>query len=270
VRRIGNVTRAGHLGCVVSGRRVLGVTSVGVIGASGRMGTLACAAVEAADGLELAARVSRGDALDLLDGCVVAVDCTVPDAVLGNIESCVARGIHVVVGTSGFDDRRLRAVEQMLADHPAVGVLVVPNFSIGAVLMMRFAAEAAQFLDSAEIVEMHHDGKVDAPSGTALRTAALIAQSRRSHGRAVPPDPTRSDPLGARGGRSDGVPVHSLRVTGAVAHQEVVLGSLGETLTIRHDMLDRAAAMPGLLASIRAVPTIPGLTVGLERVLGLD
>lgn len=246
------------------------MTSVGVVGAAGRMGTLACAAIQAADGLDLAVRVHRGQPLDLLDGCDVVVDLTVPASVMATVEWCVEHGVHLVVGTSGFDSRRLDELSALMAGHPGANVLVVPNFSIGAVLLMRLSAQAAPFFESVEIVEMHHDGKVDAPSGTALRTAGLVADARRAAGRSEPTDATRADPLGARGGRSDGIAVHSLRVRGAVAHQEVVFGTTGETLTLRHDMLDRAAAMPGLVASVRAVPGLPGLTVGLEAVLGLD
>lgn len=233
------------------------------------MGRLACAAVEASPDLELTVQIHRGEPLDALAHCDVAVDLTVPDAVLSNIAWCVEHGVPVVVGTSGFSDDRLDAVAAMLTDHPSVGVLVVPNFSIGAVLMMRFAAEAASLFESVEITEMHHPDKVDAPSGTALRTAQLVAAAREQAGVGMSPDATRADALGARGGRADGITVHSVRLRGAVAHQEVVLGNTGEILTIRHDMLDRAAAMPGLLASVRAVQRLPGLTVGLDAVLDL-
>lgn len=245
------------------------MTTVGVIGASGRMGSLACAAIDAADGLRLSAQLGRGDALDALASCEVAVDLTEPRAVMDNLAWCVAHGVHVVVGTSGFTAERLSQVETMLEGATGVGVLVVPNFSVGAVLMMRFATEAARFFDSVEIVEMHHPDKLDAPSGTALQTAELVADARRRAGLEDPPDATRTDELGARGGLSGGVRVHSLRLRGAVAHQEVRLGNQGEILTVRHDLLDRSAAMPALLACVRAIPRMPGLSVGLDSVLGL-
>jgi 4-hydroxy-tetrahydrodipicolinate reductase len=245
------------------------VISVGVIGAGGAMGRLACAAVREAEGLELRAEVRNGDPLDSLQDCDVAVDLTHPGVVMDHVGWCIDHETAVVVGTSGFTEQRLDEVRGRLGESPRVGVLVVPNFSIGATLMMCFAAEAAALLDSVEIVEMHHPAKRDAPSGTALRTAQLVADARREAGRSTSADATETDELGARGARVDGVTVHSLRVTGAVAHQEVVLGSPGETLTIRHDMLDRAATMPGLLACIRAVRDLPGLTVGLDAVLGL-
>jgi 4-hydroxy-tetrahydrodipicolinate reductase len=245
------------------------MTTVGVIGSKGRMGALACAAVRGAEGLELGAEVDLGDAMESLQGCEVAVDFTHPGVVMDHVAWCIDHGVHLVVGTSGFTDERLDTVRTRLGDQPSVGVLVVPNFSIGAVLMMRFAAEAAAFFDSVEIVEMHHPDKLDAPSGTALRTAHLVAQARRQAGLGEPPDATETDDLGSRGGQVDGVRLHSIRLRGAVAHQEVVLGNLGETLTVRHDMLDRAAAMSGMLACVRAVPRMPGLTVGLETVLGL-
>jgi len=245
------------------------MTTVGVLGAKGKMGTLACAAIRASDDCELMAEVDAGEPLDALAMCEVVVDFTHPGVVMENLAWCVDHGLHVVVGTSGFTDERLDVVRSMLEGHPGVGVLVVPNFSIGAVLMLRLAAEAAPFFESVEIVEMHHPDKLDAPSGTALRTAQVIAAARQEAAVGNPPDATRTDELGARGGRADGISVHSLRVRGAVAHQDVVLGNVGETLTIRHDMLDRSAAMPALLASLRAVSRMPGLTVGLDPVLDL-
>lgn len=250
--------------------RVALVVKVGVIGARGTMGTLACDAVRAADDLELVAEVGHGDALDLLDGCDVAIDLTHPGVVMGTLAWCIDHEIHAVVGTSGFTEHRLAEVRDRLAAHPALGVIVVPNFSIGAVLMMRFAAEAAPFFESVEIVETHHPDKRDAPSGTALRTAELVSRARADDGVGRSPDATETDDVGARGGLVAGVSVHSLRVRGAVAHQEVVLGNPGEILTIRHDMLDRAATMAGITASVRVIAKMPGLTVGLARVLGLD
>ncbi len=186
-----------------------------------------------------------------------------------NLEFCVERGIHAVVGTTGFDDDRLTTLRGWLAERPGVGVLVAPNFSIGAILMMRFAAEAAPFYESVEIVEMHHPDKADAPSGTARRTASLVAAARRKAGSPPIPDATTTALEGSRGADVEGVRVHGLRVRGLVAHQEVILGGPGETLTIRHDSLDRVSFMPGVLLGLRRVGGAPGLTVGLESFLGL-
>jgi 4-hydroxy-tetrahydrodipicolinate reductase len=243
--------------------------NVGVIGARGKMGSAACAAIEAADDLELVARIHRGQSLDAIKEADVAVDLTHPGAVMDNITQCLDHGVHVVAGTSGFTEARLAAVRDRLEDFPDLGVIVVPNFSIGAVLMMRFASEAARFYESVEIVEMHHPTKKDAPSGTSRRTAELVAAARAEAGLDPMPDETVESLDGARGTTVDGVPVHSVRVRGLVAHQEVLLGSPGETLTIRHDSLDRESFMPGVLAATRAVCGLPGLTVGLDRVLGL-
>lgn len=247
-------------------------TRVAVLGARGRMGTAACTAVEGADGLELVARVDVGDDIAALAeaGAEVAVDFTRPDAVLDNLGWCVRNGIHAVVGTSGITGERLAQVRRLLDDVPGVGVLVVPNFSIGAVLAMRFAQQAAPYFESVEVVEMHHPDKVDAPSGTARRTAELVAQARAEAGLGPVPDATIDDPEGARGARIQGVAVHALRLRGLTAGQEVVLGGPGETLTIRHDSHDRASFMPGVLSAVRAVADRPGLTVGLDAVLGLD
>jgi 4-hydroxy-tetrahydrodipicolinate reductase len=245
---------------------------VGVIGATGRMGSAACAAVQAADDLELVARLGSADDLGELTTAraEVAVDLTRPDAVMDNVRYCVEHGIHAVVGTSGFDEQRLATVRGWLGGAPDVGVVVAPNFAIGAVLMMRFAEQAARWFDSVEIVELHHPDKSDAPSGTATRTAHLVAGARRAAGLAAMPDATRDALDGARGASVDGVPVHSIRARGLVAHQEVLLGTTGETLTIRHDSLDRASFMPGVLLAVREVRSRPGLTVGLEHLLGLD
>ncbi len=239
---------------------------VGVVGAAGRMGAAVCDAVAAADGMELLARVDLGDPLSLVDDCDVVVDFTTPDVVMSTLEHCIPRGVHVVVGTSGFDNDRVQAVAALLADHPEVGVLVAPNFSIGAVLMMRFAAVAAPFFESVEVVELHHPDKVDAPSGTAVRTAELIAQARAGR---PSPDATSSALDGARGASVEDVRVHSVRLRGLIAHQEVLLGGVGETLTIRHDSLDRASFMPGVVLGVREVGGHPGLTVGLDAFLGL-
>src|SRR5580704_16786806 len=206
-----------------------------------------------------------------MTGSDAVVDFTQPAAVMDNLRWCVEHDLDAVVGTSGFGEDRLDEVRGWLAGHPDVRVLVVPNFSVGAILMMRFAAEAARFFDSAEVIELHHAGKADAPSGTALRTAALIGAARAEAGLGAPPDATASSLPGVRGATVDDVHVHSVRVAGLVAHQEVLLGGTGETLTIRHDSLDRVSFMPGVLLAVRKIGTLPaGLTVGLEVLLGLD
>ncbi len=260
---------------------------VGVLGAKGRMGTEVCRAVESADGLELVAAVDAADPADAADaveragspadrvvaaGAQVAVDFTTPSAVLGNLERLVSGGVHVVVGTTGFDAARLDAVRAMLESAPGVGVLVAPNFSLGAALMIRFAREAARFYESVEVVELHHPDKVDAPSGTARLTAAVIAAARRDAGLGPAPDATAAAASvpGARGADVDGVTVHSVRLRGLVAHQEVLFGGPGETLTLRHDSLDRSSFLPGVLLGVRRIADRPGLTVGLEALLGLD
>jgi 4-hydroxy-tetrahydrodipicolinate reductase len=244
---------------------------VGVLGALGKVGREVCAAVEDAEDLSLVARVDAEDSLDALTeaGAEAVVDFTHPDVVMDNLEFCVSHGIHAVVGTTGFDDERLGRLEQWLADSPQTGVLVAPNFSIGAVLMMRFAVEAARFYESVEIVELHHPDKADAPSGTARRTAQLVAAARREAGLGPVPDATSTSLDGARGADVDGVHVHGLRIRGMVAHQEVVLGGVGETLTIRHDSMDRASFTPGVLLGLREIGSHPGLTVGLEQLLDL-
>lgn len=245
---------------------------VGVLGARGKVGAEICRAVEAADDLALVAQVDAGDDRAALveGGAQVVVDFTHPDVVMDNLRFCVEHGIHAVVGTTGFDDERLAALRGWLADAPGTGVLIAPNFSIGAILMMRFAAQAAAFYESVEIVELHHPTKADAPSGTARRTAELVAAARREAGRDPMPDATSTALDGARGAVVDGVPVHALRIRGLVAHQEVVLGGPGETLTIRHDSLDRASFAPGVLVGVRGIAAHPGLTVGLEHLLDLD
>lgn len=243
---------------------------VGVLGSAGRMGAEVVRAVSAAPDLELVAALDQHDDLGSLTaaGAEVVVDFTHPGAVMGNLEFLVAHGIHAVVGTTGFDDARLARLRDWLAVAPSTGVLVAPNFGIGAVLMMRFAAEAARYFESVEIVELHHPDKADAPSGTARRTAELVAEARRAAGLGAQPDATVESLDGARGATVDGVPVHSVRVRGLVAHQEVLLGHEGETLTIRHDSLDRVSFMPGVLLGIREVASHPGLTVGLDGYLG--
>jgi 4-hydroxy-tetrahydrodipicolinate reductase len=244
---------------------------VGVLGAKGRMGSQVCQTVADAGDLTLAAGVDQGDDRAALAGCDVVVDFTHPGAVMDNLHWCIGHGLTAVVGTSGFDEARIGQVRQWLAAAPGGRALIVPNFSIGAVLMMRFAAQAARFFESAEIIELHHATKVDAPSGTASRTASLIAAARADAGVGAPPDGTVTALAGARGAVVDSVHVHSVRLAGLLAHQEVLLGGHGETLTIRHDSLDRASFMPGILLGIRGVASLPaGLTVGLDPLLGLD
>nr|WP_218849451.1 4-hydroxy-tetrahydrodipicolinate reductase [Nocardioides perillae] len=244
---------------------------VGVLGARGKVGREVCRAVSAADDTVLVAEVDADGDLDslLAGGAEVVVDFTHPDVVMDNLRFCVDHGIHSVVGTTGFDDDRLATLRGWLAEAPGTGCLVAPNFSIGAILMMRFAALAAPHVESVEIVEVHHPDKADAPSGTAQRTARLVAEARRAAGRGPGPDATTTSLPGARGADVDGVPVHAVRLRGAVAHQEVVLGGLGETLTIRHDSMDRVGFTPGVLVGVRTVGSRPGLTVGLEEFLDL-
>jgi 4-hydroxy-tetrahydrodipicolinate reductase len=248
---------------------------VGVLGALGKVGREVCDAVEGAardqGDLELVARVDVGDDLQTLvdQGVDAVVDFTHPDAVMGNLRFCLAHRIHAVVGTTGFDADRLETLRGWLAQSEGTGVLVAPNFSIGAVLMMRFAAEAARFYESVEIVELHHPDKADAPSGTSRRTAELIAAARKDAGLGPVPDATSTGLEGARGADVDGIRVHGLRIRGLVAHQEVILGGVGETLTIRHDSLDRVSFTPGVLLGLRRIADHPGLTVGLEELLDL-
>jgi 4-hydroxy-tetrahydrodipicolinate reductase len=246
---------------------------VGVLGAAGRMGAETCLAVSGAADMELVARVDQDDRIESLveNGAQVVVDFTHPGVVMGNLEYCIAQGISAVVGTTGFDDERLAQLRTWLAAGPGVGVLIAPNFGIGAVLMMRFAAQAARFFESAEIVELHHPNKVDAPSGTARRTGELMAAARRAAGLGPMPDATNTGLAGARGADVDGVPVHAVRLRGLVAHQEVLFGDEGETLSIRHDSLHRSSFMPGVLLGVRRLAAgVPGLTVGLESFLDLD
>jgi 4-hydroxy-tetrahydrodipicolinate reductase len=244
---------------------------VGVLGAKGRMGSQVCAAVESAADMELTAQVDLGDPIELLDGADVVVDFTHPGVVMGNLRWCIDRGITAVVGTSGFGQEKLAEVTGWLAAHPAARALIVPNFSVGAVLMMRFAEQAAPFFESAEVIELHHAAKADAPSGTAGRTAAMISAARAAAGLGPSPDATATAAEGARGAEVDGVHVHSVRLAGLLAHQEVLLGGHGEVLTIRHDSLDRASFMPGVLLAVRGAAGLPaGLTVGLDALLGLS
>ena len=240
---------------------------VGVLGARGRMGAEVVAAVEAAPDFQLVSALDLGDSLDQLvaSGAQVVVDFTTPDSVMANLEFLITHKIHAVVGTTGFDDARMAKLKSLSSAYPEVGILIAPNFAIGAVLMMEFAAKAAKYFESAEIIELHHPNKVDAPSGTASRTAGLIAAARKEANLPAMPDATSTSLDGARGALVGDVPVHSVRLRGLVAHQEVLFGGLGETLSIRHDSLDRAGFMPGVLLGIRSVISRPGVTFGLEH-----
>lgn len=240
---------------------------VGVLGARGRMGSEVVKAVTESKDCELVASLDQGDSLEALvtAGAQVVVDFTTPDVVMGNLEFLIKNNIHAVVGTTGFSDDRLAQLNTWLAANPQAGVLIAPNFAIGAVLMMEFAEKAAKFFESAEIIELHHPNKVDAPSGTAARTASLISDARKKANLPAMPDATTTSLDGARGASIGDVPVHSVRLRGLIAHQEVLFGGLGETLTIRHDSLDRAGFMPGVLLGVRQVSSHPGLTVGLEK-----
>jgi 4-hydroxy-tetrahydrodipicolinate reductase len=239
---------------------------VAVIGARGRMGSEVVKAVNEAKDLELVAQLDLGDSLDALltSGATVAVDFTTPDSVMANLEFLISHNINAVVGTTGFDDARIAKIKSLLANSKS-GVLIAPNFAIGAVLMMEFATKAAKYFESAEIIELHHPNKVDAPSGTAARTAELMSAARKEAGLPAMPDATTTSLDGARGATVGDIPVHSVRLRGLVAHQEVLLGGIGETLSIRHDSIDRVGFMPGVLLGVRKVVTHPGLTFGLEN-----
>ncbi|MBJ8344981.1 4-hydroxy-tetrahydrodipicolinate reductase [Antrihabitans sp. YC2-6] len=244
---------------------------VGVLGAKGKVGQAICAAVEAAPDLELVATVDQGDPIEsfVASRTEVVVDFTHPGVVMDNLKFLVENGIHAVVGTTGFDEDRLSQVRTWLAASPEAGVLIAPNFAIGAVLLMRFSEQAARFFDSVEVIELHHPNKADAPSGTAYRTAGLIAAAREKAGVGKSPDATTTELEGSRGAEVDGVHVHSIRLAGLVAHQEVLFGTLGETLTIRHDSIDRSSFAPGVLLGVREIGKRPGLTVGLDPLLDL-
>lgn len=242
---------------------------VGVFGADGRMGSEVVKAVRGASGMELVAGVDDPKDRDRVLGAECVVDFTHPDVVMDNLRWLLSQGIHAVVGTSGFDEARLTELRGLLAEHPGTKVLIAPNFGIAAVLMMHFAAKAAPFFDSTEIIELHHPNKADAPSGTAYRTAELVARARA--GAAAMPDATTSEIPGARGADVEGVRVHSLRIAGLIAHQEVVFGTAGETLKIRHDSMNRESFMPGVLLGVRRLGELPDqLTLGLEPLLGLE
>lgn len=243
------------------------LTKVGVFGAHGRMGGEVVSAVSNSADMELVATVDAGEDREDAAAADVIVDFTHPDAVLENLRFAVDRGIHAVIGTSGFDETKLATVRELLAGAPNLGVLIAPNFALGAVLSMRFAQLAARYYDSAEVIELHHNRKADAPSGTAAHTARMISSERAQAGLTTGADATTSEMDGARGATIDDVHVHSVRLPGLVAHQEVLFGGVGETLTIRHDSLDRASFMPGVLLGVRSVPQRPGLTMGLENLL---
>jgi len=240
---------------------------VAVLGAKGRMGAETVAAIESANDLTLSAALDLGDSLDQLvkTGTEVVVDFTHPDSVMKNLEFAINNGIHVVVGTTGFDDKKLSELKNLLSKNPKVGALIAPNFGLGAVLMMQFSQTAAQYFESVEIIELHHANKVDAPSGTAIRTAELITDVRKQSKKGAMPDASRTIIPGARGAKVGDVPIHSIRSHGYVAHQEVIFGDAGETLSIRHDSINRAGFMPGVLIGVRNVAKHPGLTVGLEN-----
>jgi 4-hydroxy-tetrahydrodipicolinate reductase len=245
--------------------------AVAVLGANGRMGAEAVKAVEAAADMKLVAALGRSDPLDQLasSGARYVVDLTVPESTEANVRFAVEHGIHAVVGTTGWDASRLSALESLLAARPETGVLIAPNFALGSVLASALAAKASKYFESVEIIELHHPDKVDAPSGTAVRTAQLIASERAAADVPPSPDATTSERVGARGCDVDGIRVHSVRLRGLVAHQEVLLGGPGEQLTFRHDSFDRASFMPGVLLGLRNVAAHPGLTVGLDGYLDL-
>ncbi|WCZ39118.1 4-hydroxy-tetrahydrodipicolinate reductase [Corynebacterium jeddahense] len=244
---------------------------VGVLGAKGRVGSAVVAGVNKEEDLELAAEIGSGDELQqLLDAKVDAiVDFTTPGAVMGNLEFCINHGIHCVVGTTGFDDERYQQVRDWCAANEGVGVLIAPNFAISAVLTMAFARQAAPFFESAEVVEFHHPNKLDAPSGTAVKTAQGIAEARREANMPAMPDKTEQALDGARGADVDGVPVHAVRMQGMVAHEEVIFGTTDQSLTIRQDSYGRESFVPGVLTGVREVANHPGLTIGLDEYLGL-
>ena len=244
---------------------------VGVLGAQGKVGSAVVAGVKKAEDLELAAEINKGDSLQTLvdEGVDVIVDFTTPNAVMDNLEFCINNGIHCVVGTTGFDDARYQQVRDWCAANEGVGVLIAPNFAISAVLTMAFARQAAPFFESAEVVEVHHPNKLDAPSGTAVKTAQGIAQARKEAGMDAMPDATEQALDGSRGADVDGVPVHAVRMQGMVAHEEVIFGTTDQSLTIRQDSYGRESFVPGVLTGVREVANRPGLTIGLDEYLGL-
>ena len=247
------------------------VLRVGVLGAKGRMGAEVCNAISQADDMKLVAALDAGDAVSTLasEGANVVVDFTNPDVVMPHLDWLIHNGVHAVVGTTGFSDDRIAQVKTWSAESPNTGVLIAPNFSIGAILMTKLATDAARFFESVEIVELHHPNKLDAPSGTSVHTAKAIGAARKAANMAEQPDATEQKFMAARGVKVEGIPIHSVRLRGLVAHQEVIFGDTGETFTIRHDSFDRVAYIPGVLAGIRGVFENPGVTVGLDKYLGL-
>ncbi len=244
---------------------------VAVLGAAGRLGSAAVAAIEQAEDLEVVARLGRGDDLNIIQdsGATHVLDLTVPDQTEKNVRNAVAAGKHTVVGTTGWDEAKRRNLAQLLTEHPEVGVMIAPNFAIGSVLASQFAAAAAKYFESVEIIELHHPNKVDAPSGTAIRTAELIAAARAEASVPAGPDATQTQLEGARGALVDGIPVHAVRLRGLTAHQEVLLGGVGETLTFRHDSYGHDSFMHGVLLALRTVAQRPGLAYGLDNYLEL-
>ena len=245
---------------------------VAILGAKGRMGQESIKAITVNSDLDLVAALDLGDSLENLvtSKAEVVVDFTHPDSVMANLEFAITHGINAVVGTTGFNEAKIDQIKAWLAANPKVGALIAPNFGLGAILMMQFSAKAAKYFESVEIIELHHSAKVDAPSGTAARTADLINQSRRSVNKVAMPDATTSKLEGARGAKIGDVHIHSIRLNGLVAHQEVILGDVGETLSIRHDSIDRTGFMPGVLLAIRNIAKYPGFTYGLENYMDLS
>ncbi|GAB3949601.1 4-hydroxy-tetrahydrodipicolinate reductase [Kribbella albertanoniae] len=247
------------------------MTRIAVVGARGRMGVASVRAIEASSDLTVAAEIDIDDDVqDIVDhNAEVVLVFSPPDVAHEQVQWCIKQGLHVVVGTSGFDEQSVEQIRAALVDHAEVGVFVVPNFSVSAVLMAKFAAQAAPYFESVEIIEMHHPGKVDAPSGTAQHTAELIGRARAAAGTAQSPDATYLDPHGVRGGRIEGVSVHAVRVRGFMSSQEVLFGVDGEILRLRYDSVTRESLMPGVLTALRAVPKLTGVTVGLDAVMSL-
>ena len=247
------------------------IWKVAVLGAAGRMGSEAVKAVNIAADMDLVAALGRGDDLQqLVDaGAEVVIDLTVPSSSEENVRFAVEHGMHAVVGTTGWDEEKQARLRQLLEEHPGVGVLIAPNFAIGSILATEFAAKAAKYFDSVEIIEIHHPNKVDAPSGTAVHTARKVAAARAAAGVGESPDATEVDIDHSRGAKVDGISVHAVRLRGMVAHQEILLGDPGQLLTIRHDSFDRASFMPGVLLGVREVAAHPGLSVGLDAFMEL-
>lgn len=244
---------------------------VAVMGAQGRVGATMVEGVQAAEDLELVAALDHEDDKQELvnSGAQVVIDFTVPAAVMDNLEFYISHGIHAVVGTTGFNADRIAQVRQWCEQNPQVGVLIAPNFAISAVLTMHFARQAAKYFESAEVIEFHHPNKLDAPSGTAVHTAEGIAEARREAGMEPAPDATEQALEGARGATVDGIPVHAVRMQGMNAHEEVIFGTQGQTLTIKQDSYDRTSFVPGVLLGVRNVADNLGLVVGLDTYLGL-